>query len=97
MKLLFSLTGSQLEALALSAGERLIYCVPADLAYEVRRAGEMQTRGGLAAAVLCVVVASGCCTGDCARDSGTIDACDDGSGVDAYTNRLNQSKFHINA
>ena len=50
MKLLFSLTGSQLEALALSAGERLIYCVPADLAYEVRRAGEMQTRGGLAAA-----------------------------------------------
>ena len=35
MKLLFILTGSQLEALALSAGERLIYCVPADLAYNV--------------------------------------------------------------
>lgn len=33
MKLLFTLTGSQLEALALTAGEKLVYCVPADLAY----------------------------------------------------------------
>ena len=34
MKLLFTLTGSQLEALDLQKGEKLIYCVPADLAYE---------------------------------------------------------------
>ncbi|MBP5281944.1 MAG: ABC transporter ATP-binding protein, partial [Lachnospiraceae bacterium] len=34
MKLLFTLTGSQLEALGITAGEKLIYCVPADLAYQ---------------------------------------------------------------
>ena len=31
---------------------------------------------GLVVAALCVVVASGCCTGDCARDSGTTYARD---------------------
>lgn len=36
MKLLFTLTGSQLNALALDAGEKLLYCVPVDLAYEMR-------------------------------------------------------------
>ena len=39
MKLLFTLTGSQLEALALSTGEKLQYCVPADLAYEPVKRG----------------------------------------------------------
>ncbi|MBO4750288.1 MAG: ABC transporter ATP-binding protein [Lachnospiraceae bacterium] len=44
MKLLFTLTGSQLEALSLSAGEKLVYCVPADLAYEMTgAAGENGT------------------------------------------------------
>ena len=40
MKLLFTLTGSQLEALAPSPGEKLVYCVPADLAYDVQAAGK---------------------------------------------------------
>ena len=44
---------------------------------------------GLVVATLCAVMAPGCCTGDCARDSGTTYARDDSSGVDAYTNRLN--------
>ena len=39
MKLLFTLTGSQLEALALMSGEKLKYCVPADLGYEIYTAG----------------------------------------------------------
>ena len=46
---------------------------------ERRIPAEASWRGfekGLAAAVLCVVMASGCCTGDCARDSGTTYARD---------------------
>jgi len=39
MKLLFTLTGSQLDALALMSGEKLKYCVPADLGYEIYTAG----------------------------------------------------------
>lgn len=37
MKLLFTLTGSQIDALALETGEKLLYCVPVDLAYEMRQ------------------------------------------------------------
>lgn len=35
MKLLFTLTGEQLEALSLQPGEKLLYCVPVDLGYEI--------------------------------------------------------------
>lgn len=34
MNLLFALTGPQLDALAMEPGEKLMYCVPVDLAYE---------------------------------------------------------------
>ena len=42
MKLLFTLTGSQLKALALSADEKLVYCVPVDLAYMPGEGTSMQ-------------------------------------------------------
>ena len=39
MKLLYTLTEGQQKALALKDGEKVVYCVPADLAYEEGRAG----------------------------------------------------------
>ncbi len=41
MKLLFTLTGEQLEALSLEPGEKLCYCVPVDLAYELKEGADL--------------------------------------------------------
>jgi len=43
MKLLFTLTDSQMKTLALSAGESVLYCVPVDLAYEISGAQKKNT------------------------------------------------------
>ena len=52
MKLLYTLTGSQREALGLEAGEEVLYCVPVDLEFDSRR---MQAREAYAGTIFLVV------------------------------------------
>ena len=52
MKLLYTLTGAQREALGLSAGEEVLYCVPVDLEFDSRK---MQAREAYAGRIFLVV------------------------------------------
>ena len=52
MKLLYTLTGPQREALGLEAGEEVLYCVPVDLEFDSRR---MQAREAYAGTIFLVV------------------------------------------